>query len=150
MIMFYTKWQPFFLSHSVIKHDVSSFLFSNMMKEEKILAEERMEKRIEIYMHSVKKSHKRKRIFEDEDEGSVETVPGVFLQEEQAKVKVSDLLGLSGCILPGGLQLCSVYWFRAQFLSHAQSNLRLCSANHRPGYWSNLPCDWPSTAWAYF
>ena len=25
----------------------------------------------------------------------------------------------------------------------------LCSANHRPGYWSNLPCDWPSTAWAY-
>ena len=29
------------------------------------------------------------------------------------------------------------------------SKLRLCSANHRPGYWSNLPCDWPSTAWAY-
>ena len=31
----------------------------------------------------------------------------------------------------------------------ARSKLRLCSANHRPGYWSNLPCDWPSTAWAY-
>ena len=31
-----------------------------------------------------------------------------------------------------------------------RSKLRLCSANHRPGYWSNLPCDWPSTAWAYF
>ena len=30
-----------------------------------------------------------------------------------------------------------------------KSKLRLCSANHRPGYWSNLPCDWPSTAWAY-
>ena len=29
------------------------------------------------------------------------------------------------------------------------SKLRLCSANHRPGYWSNLPCDWLSTAWAY-
>ena len=29
------------------------------------------------------------------------------------------------------------------------SKLRLCLANHRPGYWSNLPCDWPSTAWAY-
>ena len=29
------------------------------------------------------------------------------------------------------------------------SKLRLSSANHRPGYWSNLPCDWPSTAWAY-
>ena len=27
--------------------------------------------------------------------------------------------------------------------------LRLCSANHRPGYWSNMPCDWLSTAWAY-
>ena len=37
----------------------------------------------------------------------------------------------------------------ARFLSHALSKLRLCSANHRPGYWSNLPCDWPSTAWAY-
>ena len=35
------------------------------------------------------------------------------------------------------------------FLSLAHSKPRLCSANHRPGYWSNLPCDWPSTAWAY-
>ena len=38
---------------------------------------------------------------------------------------------------------------RAHFLSLAQSKHRLCSANHRSGYWSNLPCDWPSTAWAY-
>ena len=37
----------------------------------------------------------------------------------------------------------------ASFMSVAWSKLRLCSANHRPGYWSNLPCDWPSTAWAY-
>ena len=37
----------------------------------------------------------------------------------------------------------------ARFLSLARSKLRLCSANHRPGYWNNLPCDWPSTAWAY-
>ena len=35
------------------------------------------------------------------------------------------------------------------FLSLALSKLRLGSANHRPGYWSNLPCDWPSTASAY-
>ena len=27
--------------------------------------------------------------------------------------------------------------------------LRLFSANHRQGYWSNLPCDWLSTAWAH-
>ena len=33
---------------------------------------------------------------------------------------------------------------RVRFLSLARSKLRLCSANHRPGYWSNLPCDWPS------
>ena len=38
---------------------------------------------------------------------------------------------------------------RAHFLSLVGSKLRLCSANHRAGYWSNLPCDWPSTAWAY-
>ena len=37
----------------------------------------------------------------------------------------------------------------AHFLSLARSKLRPCSANHRPGYWCNLPCDWPSTAWAY-
>ena len=37
----------------------------------------------------------------------------------------------------------------ACFLSLAWSKLRICSANHRPGYWSNLPCDWLSTAWAY-
>ena len=38
---------------------------------------------------------------------------------------------------------------RTRFLSLPRSNLRLCSANHRTGYWSNLPCDWPSTAWVY-
>ena len=37
----------------------------------------------------------------------------------------------------------------ARFLSLARSKLSLCSANHRSGYWSNLACDWPSTAWAY-
>ena len=38
----------------------------------------------------------------------------------------------------------------ACFLSLAWRKLRLCLANHRPDYWSNLPCDWLSTAWAYF
>ena len=38
---------------------------------------------------------------------------------------------------------------RACFLSLAQSKLRLWQANHWPGYWSYLPCDWLSTAWAY-
>ena len=38
-------------------------------------------------------------------------------------------------------------WVR--FLWHVRNKPRLCSANHRPGYWSNLPCDWPSTAWVY-
>ena len=33
--------------------------------------------------------------------------------------------------------------------SLSQSKLKLCSANHRPGNWSNLPCGWPSTARAY-
>ena len=42
-----------------------------------------------------------------------------------------------------------VIFFRARFQSLARSKLWLSSANHRPGYWSNLPCDWPSTAWAY-
>ena len=43
----------------------------------------------------------------------------------------------------------SVWLALGRYMSLAQSKLRLCSANHRPGYWSNLPCDWPSTAWAY-
>ena len=38
----------------------------------------------------------------------------------------------------------------AFFLSLAQSKLRLCSANHRAGYVSNLTCDWLSTVWDYF
>ena len=29
-----------------------------------------------------------------------------------------------------------------------RSKLRLCSANHRPGYWNNLACEWLSTVWA--
>ena len=40
-----------------------------------------------------------------------------------------------------------VWWARLLYL--AGSRLRLCSANHRPGYLSNLPCDWPNAAWAY-
>ena len=38
---------------------------------------------------------------------------------------------------------------RACFLSLARSKLRLCSANHRAGYFSNLACDWLSIVWAY-
>ena len=37
----------------------------------------------------------------------------------------------------------------ACFLSLAQSKLRLCLANHRAGYFSNLACDWLSIVWAY-
>ena len=35
-------------------------------------------------------------------------------------------------------------------LSLAWSKLRLCSANHRAGYFSNLACDWLSIVWAYY
>ena len=38
---------------------------------------------------------------------------------------------------------------RARFLSFARSKLRLCSANHRAGYFSNLACDWLSIVWVY-
>ena len=38
---------------------------------------------------------------------------------------------------------------RARFLTLASSQLRLCSANHRAGYFSNLACDWLSIVWAY-
>ena len=37
----------------------------------------------------------------------------------------------------------------ACFLSLALTKLRLCSANHRAGYFSNLACDWLSIVWAY-
>ena len=35
------------------------------------------------------------------------------------------------------------------FLSLAPCRLRLCSANHRAVYFSNLACDWLSIVWAY-
>ena len=37
----------------------------------------------------------------------------------------------------------------ACFLSRARSKLRLCLANHRAGYFSNLACDWLNIMWAY-
>ena len=37
----------------------------------------------------------------------------------------------------------------ACFLSLSWSKLKLCSANHRVGYFSNLACDWLSIVWAY-
>ena len=48
---------------------------------------------------------------------------------------------------------CSADFMNAQnwarFLSLARSKLRLCLANHRAGYFSNLACDWLSIIWAY-
>ena len=37
----------------------------------------------------------------------------------------------------------------AHFLSFTWSKLRLCSANHRAGYFSNLACDWLSILWTH-
>ena len=42
--------------------------------------------------------------------------------------------------------LIAVIW--VQFLSLVWSKLRLCSANHRAGYFSNLACDWLNIVWA--
>ena len=36
------------------------------------------------------------------------------------------------------------------FYVSVRIQLRPCSTSHIPGYGSHLPCDWPSTAWAYF
>ena len=49
----------------------------------------------------------------------------------------------------GGLWLLHTKVSWARFLSIAWSKLRLCSANHRAGYFSNLACDWLSIVWAY-
>ena len=43
--------------------------------------------------------------------------------------------------------LTSVTW--ACVLSLVWGKLRLCSANHRAGYFSKLACDWLSIVWAY-
>ena len=55
-------------------------------------------------------------------------------------------------VLPkSALWVLMTCWYntRARFLSLTQSKLRLCSANHRAGYFSNLACDWLSIVWAY-
>ena len=49
----------------------------------------------------------------------------------------------AGYVFPGQLQI------RARYLSLPRSKLRLCLANHRAGYFSNLACDWLSIDWAY-
>ena len=56
------------------------------MKVEAALAEEKADKRVEIYAQSVKKSRKRKRMFEDDEE---EMVPGVLLHAEEMRNQVS-------------------------------------------------------------
>ena len=55
-------------------------------------------------------------------------------------------------VVPKPVKWCyrdDLRYTRGRFLSLARSKLRLCSANHRSGYWNNPPCHWPSTAWAY-
>ena len=44
------------------------------------------------------------------------------------------------------MQLISKIW--AHFLSLARSKLKLCSANHWAGYFSNLSVTWPVIGWA--
>ena len=66
-------------------------------------------------------------------------------------------IGLAHCGLgmPFGNTDLGQHWWkqllvtRARFLSLTWSKLRLCSANHRAGYFSNLACDWLSIVWAY-
>ena len=48
------------------------------------------------------------------------------------------------------LTVGNIWMHRAHFLSLTQSKLRLCPANHRAGYFSNLTCDWLSIVWAYW
>ena len=38
---------------------------------------------------------------------------------------------------------------RVHFLPLTLSKFRLCSGNHRAGYFSNLACDWLSIVWTY-
>ena len=51
------------------------------------------------------------------------------------------------CHLP--MAAAGAKWTGACCLSLTRRKLRPSSANHEPGYWNNLPCDWPSTALAY-
>ena len=51
------------------------------------------------------------------------------------------------CYVSDQCHISAAAW--ARFLTLAQSKLRLCSANHRAGYFSNLACDWLSIVWAY-
>ena len=53
----------------------------------------------------------------------------------------------AGISLPAGVYKADSNLGR--FLSLDWSKLRLCLANHRPGYFSNLACDWLSIVWAY-
>ena len=65
----------------------------------------------------------------------------VFVKKKQCQPRPVILLFVLNSVI--------IWMSWACFLSLARSKLRLCSASHRPGYWSNLPCDWPSAAWAY-
>ena len=52
-------------------------------------------------------------------------------------------------LLPRAAVIFTGFMSWALFLSLARSKLRLCLANHRVGYFSNLACDWLSIDWAY-
>ena len=52
-----------------------------------MMAEEKAERRIEMYTQSVKKTRKRPRIFQDEEE---ELVSSVDLHKHKVKIEVSD------------------------------------------------------------
>ena len=64
------------------------------------------------------------------------------------ELNIDETMNYSVCILWAFWRLhCKKT--RACFLSLTQGKIRLCSANHWAGYFSNLACDWLSIVWAY-
>ena len=53
------------------------------------------------------------------------------------------------CVYRDGSALEFVFRIRARFLSPTRIKHRLCLANNRAGYFSNLACDWLSIVWTY-
>ena len=58
----------------------------------------------------------------------------------------SDTFAPNRCLIDVDQRLFTIW---ACFLPLTRSKLRLCSANHRAGYFSNLACDWLSIVRAY-
>ena len=96
MTLLYVMWQTdnrlstkYLSTSGLWNQTIFPIIFSERLKREQARAEDKFDKRLEIYVQSVQKSRKRPRMFPETDENGDEMVSSLLLTREKLQTEVS-------------------------------------------------------------